>query len=155
MDRFEISKTQFLPLRNSQCKGGYVIILVLLCSDFSQLEDRSQLRSLLNLTLGNFFEVSVISFLIVEMAKMVIEGLCVSQSCRTLCDPVDCIALQAPLSIGFSRQEQVASSSSRELRVQEHTHMKKTILQDPEKNENKTLKTQFQLEKNSLEKYIK
>ena len=27
------------------------------------------------------------------------------QSCPTLCDPMDCIALQAPLSMGFSRQE--------------------------------------------------
>lgn len=72
MDRFEMNETQFLPLRNSQCNGGYVIILVLLCSNFSQL------RSLLNLTLGILLEVSVISFLIFEMAKMVIEDLCVS-----------------------------------------------------------------------------
>ena len=28
-----------------------------------------------------------------------------AQSCLTLCDPMDCIALQAPLSMGFSRQE--------------------------------------------------
>ena len=27
------------------------------------------------------------------------------QSCLTFCDPVDCIACQAPLSMGFSRQE--------------------------------------------------
>ena len=27
------------------------------------------------------------------------------QSCPTLYDPMDCIALQAPLSMGFSRQE--------------------------------------------------
>ena len=27
------------------------------------------------------------------------------QSCLTLCDPMDCIACQAPLSMGFSRQE--------------------------------------------------
>ena len=27
------------------------------------------------------------------------------QSCLTLCDPMDCIAHQAPLSMGFSRQE--------------------------------------------------
>ena len=27
------------------------------------------------------------------------------QSCLTLYDPMDCIALQAPLSMGFSRQE--------------------------------------------------
>ena len=72
MDRFEMNETQFLPLRNSQCNGGYVIILVLLCSNFSQL------RSLLNLTLGILLEVSVISFLIFEMAKMVSEDLCVS-----------------------------------------------------------------------------
>ena len=26
------------------------------------------------------------------------------QSCLTLCDPMDCIAHQAPLSMGFSRQ---------------------------------------------------
>ena len=29
----------------------------------------------------------------------------VAQSCLTLCDPMDCIVLQAPLSMGFSRQE--------------------------------------------------
>ena len=28
-----------------------------------------------------------------------------AQSCPTLCDPMDCVAFQAPLSIGFSRQE--------------------------------------------------
>ena len=27
------------------------------------------------------------------------------QLCPTLCDPMDCIACQAPLSMGFSRQE--------------------------------------------------
>ena len=29
----------------------------------------------------------------------------VVQSCQTLCDPMNCIAHQAPLSMGFSRQE--------------------------------------------------
>ena len=29
----------------------------------------------------------------------------VAQSCPILCDPMDCIAYQAPLSMGFSRQE--------------------------------------------------
>ena len=29
----------------------------------------------------------------------------VDQSCPTLCDPVDYISLQAPLSMGFSKQE--------------------------------------------------
>ena len=29
----------------------------------------------------------------------------VAQSCPTLCDPVDCVAHQAPPSMGFSRQE--------------------------------------------------
>ena len=29
----------------------------------------------------------------------------VAQSCPTLCNPVDCIACQAPLSMGLSRQE--------------------------------------------------
>ena len=29
----------------------------------------------------------------------------VAQSCPTLCDPIDCVAYQAPLSMGFSRQE--------------------------------------------------
>ena len=29
----------------------------------------------------------------------------VAQSCLTLCDPTDCVAHQAPLSMGFSRQE--------------------------------------------------
>ena len=29
----------------------------------------------------------------------------VTQSCLTLCDPMDCVAHQAPLSMGFSRQE--------------------------------------------------
>ena len=29
----------------------------------------------------------------------------VAQSCPTLCDPMDCIAYQAPPSMGFSRQE--------------------------------------------------
>ena len=29
----------------------------------------------------------------------------VAQSCPTLCDPMDCIAHQAPLSMRFSRQE--------------------------------------------------
>ena len=29
----------------------------------------------------------------------------VAQSCPTLCDPMDCVAHQAPLSMGFSRQE--------------------------------------------------
>ena len=29
----------------------------------------------------------------------------VAQSCLTLCNPMDCIAYQAPLSVGFSRQE--------------------------------------------------
>ena len=28
----------------------------------------------------------------------------VSQSCQNLCDPMDCVAYQAPLSMGFSRQ---------------------------------------------------
>ena len=28
----------------------------------------------------------------------------VAQSCPTLCDPMDCVAYQAPLSMGFSRQ---------------------------------------------------
>ena len=32
------------------------------------------------------------------------EGSEVTQSCPTLCDPMDCTAYQAPLSIGFSRQ---------------------------------------------------
>ena len=26
-------------------------------------------------------------------------------TCQTLCDPMDCVAHQAPLSMGFSRQE--------------------------------------------------
>ena len=29
----------------------------------------------------------------------------VAQSCPTLCDPMDCVAYQAPPSMGFSRQE--------------------------------------------------
>ena len=29
----------------------------------------------------------------------------VTQSCPTLCNPMDCVAHQAPLSTGFSRQE--------------------------------------------------
>ena len=29
----------------------------------------------------------------------------VAQSCLTFCDPMDCIVHQAPLSLGFSRQE--------------------------------------------------
>ena len=29
----------------------------------------------------------------------------VTQSCPTLCDPMDCMVYQAPLSMGFSRQE--------------------------------------------------
>ena len=29
----------------------------------------------------------------------------VAQSCPTLCDPVDCVAHQAPPSMGFSKQE--------------------------------------------------
>ena len=29
----------------------------------------------------------------------------VTQSCPTLCDPMDCVAHQAPLSMEFSRQE--------------------------------------------------
>ena len=29
----------------------------------------------------------------------------VAQSCPTLCDPMDCVVHQAPLSMGFSRQE--------------------------------------------------
>ena len=29
----------------------------------------------------------------------------ITQSCLTLCDPVDCVACQAPLSMGFSTQE--------------------------------------------------
>ena len=29
----------------------------------------------------------------------------VTQSCPTFCDPIDTVARQAPLSIGFSRQE--------------------------------------------------
>ena len=29
----------------------------------------------------------------------------VAQSCLILCNPMDCIAHQAPLSVGFSRQE--------------------------------------------------
>ena len=29
----------------------------------------------------------------------------VTQSCPTLCDPMDCVAHQAPLAMGFSRQE--------------------------------------------------
>ena len=33
------------------------------------------------------------------------EKVLVVQSCLTLCDPMDCIAHQAPLSMGFSRQE--------------------------------------------------
>ena len=32
------------------------------------------------------------------------EGSEATQSCPTLCDPMDCIAYKAPLSIGFSRQ---------------------------------------------------
>ena len=32
------------------------------------------------------------------------DGL-VTKSCLTLCDPMDCVARQAPLSMGFSRQE--------------------------------------------------
>ena len=34
----------------------------------------------------------------------------VAQSCLTLCDPVDCNALQASLSMGFSRQEYYSGS---------------------------------------------
>ena len=30
---------------------------------------------------------------------------CVAQSCLILCDPMDCIAHQAPLAMGFPRQE--------------------------------------------------
>ena len=29
----------------------------------------------------------------------------VTQSCPTLCNPMDCVAHQSPLSMGFSRQE--------------------------------------------------
>ena len=29
----------------------------------------------------------------------------VAQSCLTLCDPMDCVDYQAPLSMGFSRQQ--------------------------------------------------
>ena len=29
----------------------------------------------------------------------------ITQSCPTLCDPTDCVACQAPLSMGFPRQE--------------------------------------------------
>ena len=32
-------------------------------------------------------------------------GCLVAQSCPTLCRPMDCIACQAPLSMGFSQQE--------------------------------------------------
>ena len=39
----------------------------------------------------------------------VVPGCCcyclVTKSCLTLCDPMNCIALQAPLSMGFSKQE--------------------------------------------------
>ena len=40
----------------------------------------------------------------------------VAQSCPTLCDPVDCIACQAPLSMEFSRQEYWSGSSCPPLR---------------------------------------
>ena len=35
----------------------------------------------------------------------VYKQLIVSESCPTLCDPMDCIACHASLSMGFSRQE--------------------------------------------------
>ena len=38
------------------------------------------------------------------MVKVLLKVL-VAQSCLTLCDPMDCVAHQAPLSIEFSRQE--------------------------------------------------
>ena len=39
-------------------------------------------------------------------SKYYCEMLClVSQSCPTLCNPMDCVACQAPLSMEFSRQE--------------------------------------------------
>ena len=41
----------------------------------------------------------------VKTAKMVLRACLVTQSCLTLCNPVDCITCQAPLSMGFSRQE--------------------------------------------------
>lgn len=75
MNRFEMSKTQFYPLRNCQCNGGRVSTLVLFCSSFSLLEDRSQLCGLLCLNLGKLLEFSDISFIIFKMAKMVIESL--------------------------------------------------------------------------------
>ena len=41
--------------------------------------------------------------------KLLINSLCMHvkllQLCLTLCDPLDCVARQAPLSMGFSRQE--------------------------------------------------
>ena len=47
------------------------------------------------------------SMCVLGVSVMWIHICCVTllQLCLTLCDPVDCIAHQAPLSIGFSRQE--------------------------------------------------
>ena len=40
------------------------------------------------------------------MLKSECAALClVTQSCPTLCNPMDCVAHQAPLSMGFFRQE--------------------------------------------------
>ena len=52
----------------------------------------------------NFNNTSWLSFYVNERS---ITCCCclVTKSCQTLCDPMDCVALQVPLSKGFSKQE--------------------------------------------------
>ena len=48
---------------------------------------------------------SWVPFLSLPSLLFVTEGVLVTQSCLTLCDPMDCIAHPSPLSMGFFRQE--------------------------------------------------
>ena len=44
--------------------------------------------------------------LVSRLEKMFIKNSClVAKLCPTICNPMDCIAHQTPLSMGFSRQE--------------------------------------------------
>ena len=54
--------------------------------------------------LNKFKKIEIISSIFSDFSAMSESESEVAQSCPILCDPMDCVAYQAPLSMGFSRQ---------------------------------------------------
>ena len=63
----------------------------------------------LDLIYINFTSKILIIFIVLQLGVVLrtfyLGGGLVAQSCPTVCDPMDCYPLQAPLSMGFPRQE--------------------------------------------------